>query len=302
MERLQLRARASVALADGDRLMATLTAAMSDGPREWTDDEVALVEAVATQLRTAVEMTRVHQREHAIAQQLQNALQPALPGHVPGLSVGRLTRPALDEASVGGDFYDLFPLDKNLFAVVIGDVSGKGLAAAQQLALIRNSLRTTLYLYREPAQAATALNKIVTSHDLLVGFVTVWVGVYDAATGQITYCSCGHEPGLVRRAGGAVEATETTGPPLGVAEGAEYDEKTVTLSSGDTFLLYTDGISEAGPSRHDLLGTKGLARLLAGLDAGAEVQAQADALFVAVSVYTNGVFRDDVAFLLLRRE
>jgi len=247
------------------------------------------------------ERERLAERERNIASQLQAALQPEMPALVPGLSVGRFTRAALDEAQIGGDFYDLFPLDKELYAVVIGDVSGKALAAAQQIALIRNSLRTTLYLYRAPAQAATALNKIVTAHDLLVGFVTVWVGVYDAATGQITYCSCGHEPGLVRRAGGAVEALETTGPPLGVAENAEYGQSSLVLSSDDCLLLYTDGISEAGPSRRELLGTEGLIRLIRALYVGKDAQAEAEALVAEVSAYTNGVFRDDVAVLLARR-
>lgn len=301
IQALGLRALVRVPLVSG-AAMTALSAAMTDGPRQWTPEEVSLVEAVATQTQTALEAVWVQRREHQIAQQLQDALQPAVPKHVPGLSVGRFTRPALDEAQVGGDFYDIFPLDKELFAVVIGDVSGKGLAAAQQLALIRNSLRTTLYLSRAPAEAASALNTIVTSHDLLVGFVTAWVGVYDAAMGQVRYCSCGHEPGLVRRAGGAVEVTETTGPPLGVAEGAEYGERAVTLSPGDALLLYTDGLSESGPSRRELLGTEGLMWLLAELESGMGAQAEADALFRDVSTYTNGVFRDDVALLLLCRE
>lgn len=303
MERLQLRARVSVALMEGDSLMATLTAAMADGPREWTRDEVALVEAVGTQLRTAVETARVAQREHTIATQLQSALQPNLPKRVHDLSVGNYTRPALAEASVGGDFFDIFPLDKELYAIVIGDVSGKGLAAAQQLALIRNSLRTALYLYRAPAQVVAAINAIVSAHDLLVGFVTAWVGIYDTATGKITYASCGHEPGMVRRKGtGTVEMLLTTGPPLGLAENAVYEEEQVTLTLGDMLLLYTDGISEAGLNRRELLGTGGLTHLFAALPGGLGVQAAAEMLVAQVGDFAGGVFRDDVAVLLARRE
>lgn len=213
--KIGLRALVRVPLVSGANMTA-LSAAMADGPRDWTQDEVSLVEAVATQTQTALESARVQRRERRIAEQLQDALQPPLPEHVPGIAVASYTRAALEEAQIGGDFYDIFPLDKELYAFVIGDVSGKGLAAAQQLALIRNSLRTTLYLYRTPAQAATVLNKIVTAHDLLVGFVTAWVGVYDAGTGAISYYACGHEPALVRRAAtGAVEEMGTTGPPLG---------------------------------------------------------------------------------------
>ena len=153
----------------------------------------------------------------------------------------------------------MFALDKELYALVIGDVSGKGLAAAAQLALVRNSLRTTLYQYRAPTEAVTILNTILTAHDLLLGFVTAFVGIYDAATGRVTFASCGHEPGLLRRAAtGGVETLDATGPPLGIAENADYEEGTVTLAEGDTLLLYTDGLSEAGPSRLELLGTEGL--------------------------------------------
>ena len=245
---------------------------------------------------------RIAARERNIAAQLQDALQPPLPAFVPGLEVGSFTRPALQEAQVGGDFFDVFPLDKEQHAVVIGDVSGKGLAAAAQLALIRNSLRTTLYLSQRPAQAAASLNAIVTAHDLLVGFVTAFVGIYDAATGQIIYASCGHEPGLIRRAvGGAIEELETTGPPLGVDQNALYSDQTLTLAPGDTLLLYTDGLSEAGPTRRDLLGTAGLARLFAALPPADPAQSQAEALVRQAGSYAGGLFRDDIAVLTLRR-
>ena len=247
------------------------------------------------------ERERIAARERNIAAQLQDALQPLLPAFVPGLEVGSYTRPALQEAQVGGDFYDIFPLDKELHAVVIGDVSGKGLAAAAQLALIRNSLRTTLYLSQRPAQAVASLNAIVTAHDLLAGFVTAFVGVYDAATGSITYASCGHEPGLIRRTTGTVEELETTGPPLGVDGNAVYTDGTLTLTPGDILLLYPDGLSEAGPTRRDLLGTAGLTRLFAALPQAASAQSQAETLVRQAGDYANGRFHDDIAVLTLRR-
>lgn len=247
------------------------------------------------------ERERLAARERNIAAQLQDALQPPLPELVPGLEIASFTRPALQESEVGGDFFDIFPLDKALYAVVIGDVSGKGLAAAAQLALIRNSLRTTLYLSRRPAEAAANLNVIVTAHDLLAGFVTAFVGIYDAATGQIRYASCGHEPGLIRRLDGTVKELQTTGPPLGVDQNADYSEELLTLKAGDLLLLYTDGLSEAGLTRQDLLGTAGLSRLLAALPADVSVQRQAETLVHAVSDYAGGLFRDDVAVLTLRR-
>ncbi|BDI31461.1 hypothetical protein CCAX7_35120 [Capsulimonas corticalis] len=301
METFQHRAVLAAPFFDGERLVAALWASM-DKPRTWTAHEIALIEQTATLTRTALETARISRKERAIAQQLQEALQPTVPNQAPGLSLGSFIRPALDEALVGGDFMDVFPLDKKRYAIVLGDVSGKGLAAAQQLALIRNTLRTLLYLYYAPAQAASALNAIVAAHDLLVGFVTAWVGVYDTMSGAIVFCSCGHEPALVRRSNGAMETLATLCPPLGMAEQSAYRDQKVTLLAGDELLLYTDGLSEAGPNRLNLFGLDGLMRLLNALPAEADVQSQAERLVNEVSLFASGNFRDDVAILLVRRD
>ena len=97
-------------------------------------------------------------------------LRPQLPERVPGLDLKDFYRPALEEANVGGDFFDVFPLDKGLFALAVGDVSGKGLAAAAQVATVRNMLRYALYQRPTVAQAVTELNQIVSTQELLIGF------------------------------------------------------------------------------------------------------------------------------------
>ena len=300
-DRGRLRALVRAPLSPGPEMTA-LGVAMVDTPRRWTSNEVMLVEAIASQAQAALEAARVRQRERRIADALQAALQPAIPAEVPGLALGAFSKPALDEALVGGDFYDVFALDKELYAVVIGDVSGKGLAAAAQLATVRNMLRGVLYQYRAPAPALTGLNTIVTAHDLIQGFVTLFAGLYDARTGEIVYASCGHEPGLVHRASdGQTARLEPTGPPLGVWENAAYTEGRVTLSAGDTLLLHTDGLSEAGPTRLDLLGTEGLLRALRAHAGEPDAQAAAARIVAEADAHALGVFRDDVCALLLRR-
>lgn len=299
--KLGLRSLVRAPLAPG-RVMTALAVAMADTPRRWTANEIMLVEAIASQAQAAQEAARVQQRERRIAAALQDALQPPIPAHVPGLALAAYTKPALDEARVGGDFYDVFALDKELYAVVIGDVSGKGLAAAGQLATVRNMLRGVLYQHRRAGEAVTNLNTIVTAHDLLQGFVTLFVGLYDARSGEIVYTSCGHEPGLLHRAGdGWVSLLEPTGLPLGVWENAAYTEGRVTLSPGDLLLLYTDGLSESGPTRRDLLGTDGLTRALRAHAIEPDAEAAAARIIAEAGDYAQGVFRDDVCALLLRR-
>ncbi len=301
MKSLDIRSRISAALAD-PKGMATLTAAMADGPREWTDEELQLMQKVAGLLRSGLETVRAQQREHRIATDLQAALLPELPKWIPGLQIGGCMEPALDEAEIGGDFADVFSLDKQLYALVIGDVSGKGLAAAGQLATVRNSLRTSLYFHRTPAEALTMINQTLTVHELLNGFVTVFAGVYDALTGCLTFSSCGHEPALLRRsATGSVERLSTAGIPLGIDENTTYLEATVTLASGDALLLYTDGLSEAGPNRLQMLSTSGLEVIFTGLPEIEDADVAAHEIVARAKVYANAALRDDVCVLVALR-
>jgi PAS domain S-box-containing protein len=302
MKKLELRSRLSVAVADTAG-MATLTVAMAESARDWLPDEIELIEKVASLLRSGIEMARVQQREHRIATDLQAALLPPLPDLIAGLQIGSCMQPAMDEAEIGGDFFDVFNLDKNLCAIVVGDVSGKGLAAAGQLAMVRNSLRTSLYVHPTPSTALTALNTIITVHELLNGFVTMFVGIYDAAKGVLSYSSCGHVPALLRRASdGSVEILKSRGLPLGVAESADVAEDAVSLNIGDTLLLYTDGLSEAGPSRAEMIETEGLIKILEAIPATRNAPQSAKSVLNEVTTFANGVLRDDVCVLVVKRQ
>ena len=307
MDRLGLRSRVSVALTDSNGLMATLTAAMTETTRIWTEDETALVQAVAAQVRTSVEMARVAQREHAIATQLQEALQPDLPGAVPGLALARYYRPALaDSEGVGGDFYDVYALEKGCTTLVVGDLSGKGLAAAAQVSTVRNMLRAFLYSQPTLAGAMTGLNHVLAEHSLLTGFTTLFAGCYDSATGNLNYVNCGQEPALIWRAStGTVEPLDPTGAIMGAIEGVQFSQFCTTLLPGDALAIFTDGLTEVGASRTNMLGVEGVAALME--NAAAQAQAEDAAglaetltleLIAGVDAYAQSGARDDMCLLL----
>ena len=213
---LRLRSSIRVSLFDGDNLVAVLGVAMADEPREWTAGEVALVETVAAQTRAAVDAASLRWRERNIAAQLQEALRPAVPGDVPGLALQEHYRAALSESEIGGDFYDVFTIVKGCHALVVGDVSGKGLAAATQVAAVRHMLRYALLSNTQTlAEAVTTLNRTLAENGLLTGFATLFVGAYDSGARTLNYVNCGQEPGLLWRAAiGAVEYLPPTGPIL----------------------------------------------------------------------------------------
>lgn len=298
--KLGLRSLLRVPVRRGDRMTA-LVAAMAHAPRVWQADEIALVETVASQTRVAMEAARLQQREHNIATALQSALMPALPSHVPGLEIAAYYRPALEESSLGGDFHDVFPLDKGLFALVVGDVSGKGLAAASQVATVRQMLRYALYLGTSHGQSlshsVSELNSQVVAHDLLMGFVTLFVAVYDAASSRLTYVNAGQEPALLRRArSGEIAELAPTGPVLGMDMGAVFTEDATVLVPGDSLAIYTDGISEAGRGKLDLLGVGGVAALMGSAPPAAA--AQVAHLVSGMNVHAEGNLHDDVCVLI----
>lgn len=253
------------------------------------------------------EQERLAERERNIAHSLQAALTPGIPDHVPGLALARYYEAALEEAGVGGDFYDVFPVDKDCTGLVVGDLSGKGLAAASQVATVRNMLRYALYRSRTIAGALQSLNSLLVEQDLLSGFATLFVGAYDGAAGTLTYVNCGQEPALLRRAGtGLVEHLAPTAPVLGAFTGMAFEEQTVAMGPGDALALFTDGLTEVGISRTAMLNIEGVADLLSmavvpGEVGDAESMAEHLALRLIGGVdaaAAGGVMRDDMCLLV----
>lgn len=297
LEALEIRSAISVPFHDRGQIIASLTVAMVESGRVWSDVEISLVETVASQMRAAAESARVFEREQNIAISLQDALQPNLPRHAPGLDLAFFYKAALEESYVGGDFADVFPLSEDCTVLVVADLSGKGLAAASQVATVRNMLRSVLYLQPSLADAVSRLNRVVTEQGLLSGFVTLLVATYEPNGRLLRYVSCGHEPGLVRRAAsGDVEELLPTGPIFGADENAEYEQHEVALLPGDALLLYTDGLTEAGPNRREFLGVAGLSELLRERRGG-DVTSLVTETIAGVQAYARGLLRDDACLL-----
>ena len=295
---LGLRAVIRVPLVSGTSMTA-LSVAMANSPREWMPEEVSLVEKVATQTQTALEAVRVRRREHKIAEHLQAALQPQTPARVPGLALADYYRPAWEDQGVGGDFSDVFPADEGVTFLVVGDLSGKGLEAASQVATVRHMLRFALLNGRSVVGPVKALNYTLARHTLLDGFTTLFVGRFDAASKAFTYVNCGQDAGLILRAStGSVEPLPPTGPVLGAFVGAEFEERVVRLDEGDALALFTDGLTEAGPTRSDLLtgaGVEGLLEQQRGLTNPHQI---VEGLMAGVDAHAGAGVRDDQCLLV----
>lgn len=258
-----------------------------------------------TELRAA-ELAESFQKEHRIAEALQRSLlnRPIFTQDAP-VEVETIYKPAWDEAEVGGDYYDVFALDAGNLALVIGDVSGKGLEAASRTAEIKYTLRAYLREYPHAAPALQRLNTFLCETQALEEgsqsyFVCITLIILDTITGTAQVAVGGAEPPLVLRARGRIEEVRASGLPLGAAGEADYQSQSVTLSHVDLLLLVTDGITEARRGR-EFLGWEGMTQLAQEARGSASLEELGQAVFAGAERFAGGRLKDDACLLLARR-
>ncbi|MBM4108907.1 MAG: GAF domain-containing protein [Phycisphaerae bacterium] len=226
----------------------------SRAPRRFSDTDRRLLKSLADQAAVSIEqarLLRLEEEEKRIARQLelaadvQRRMLPARMPTVPGLDVAARYIPSNE---LGGDFYDLLPLGGHL-GVAVGDVVGKGVAAALLMSAVRAMLRAQIDYVYDLDEVIRRVNVAMTRDTLQGEFVSLWYGVIDPAGRRLTYCSAGHEPTmLLRREGrGGWRATDLSvgGMVVGVDERQAYARATVELRSGDVLVAYTDGLTDA---------------------------------------------------------
>ncbi len=156
---------------------------------------------------------------------------------------------------IGGDFYDFFFIDEDHLALVIADVSGKGIPAALFMVKSMTLIRNTVQIGVEPYQVMEKVNNQLCEGNEAGMFVTVWLGLYEISTGKLTYANAGHEyPAVMHQGGGYELICEKHNLALACMENMKYQQYEVQLNSGDKLFLYTDGVPEATNSANELFG------------------------------------------------
>jgi sigma-B regulation protein RsbU (phosphoserine phosphatase) len=201
---------------------------------------------------------------------------------------------------LGGDCFDFLSLAEDRLAMVVGDASGKGLAAALMISNVQSSLRTAaLFTGNDRAATIEAVNRQLYATSLADRYATLFYGVFDGAAHTLRYVNAGHNPPIVMRRDSSIAWLETGGAPVGMFEDWIYEEGTVQLTPGDLVLAYTDGVTEATNPFGEVWGVEGL-RTVAANNRARNAEDVVDAIFKSMDEFIHERQTDDATVVVLR--
>jgi serine phosphatase RsbU (regulator of sigma subunit) len=215
------------------------------------------------------------------------------------LEVDSLYRSATEEALVGGDFYDAFPIHRYLVGLVVGDFCGHGVEAASIASVVRDTFRAYAFQGLPLGEVLALANDAIIRQTEASAYTTLFAAFLNTRTGVLDYCSAGHPPALVRRSTGEVEELAVFGPPLGAFPDTSYYPGRTTFRIGELLLLYTDGLIEARTDG-SFFGEHSLADLLRSH--GDTVKGLSQKLLNAATAFAGDRLHDDVALLAVARK
>jgi serine phosphatase RsbU (regulator of sigma subunit)/PAS domain-containing protein len=269
--------------------------------RSFPAEDVELLMAIARQGAQALDRARLYEERAYVARTLQEGLLPrALPG-IDGFELAVRYRPIGDGSELGGDFYDVVPLNDGSWLVAVGDICGKGTGAAVLTGVMRSTIRALALHESRAEELLRGVNEALIregSSNALASMACATI--HDGAGGvEVRVAAGGHPPPLVLRREGGVEALDARGPMLGIQSSPDLVVSSEHLAPGDLLLLYTDGVIDARSQGAEPFGEDRLQAALAA-GAGRDVHGALEIIDAAVRAYAPGPPRDDKALLAVR--
>ncbi len=296
LDRIGLRSLLMTPMIARGRVMGSMVLGCASAQRFDVED-LRMAEDLARRCALAVDNGRLYQERSTIARVLQESLLPPQLPEIPGMDVAARYLPAGQGTDVGGDFYDVFEVGSSGWAVVIGDVCGKGAEAAAITAQARYTIRAAAMRERQPSAVLAFLNSALLRQRTDGRFCTVVHTLLerDGARVRLRTAVAGHPPPLLLRADGSVEQAGALGTLLGVVAEPRLVDHVTHLSPDDAIVLFTDGVTEARTPQGAELGRDGVVDVLSQC-AGSSADQIADRIVAEVGPER----RDDVAILVLR--
>jgi PAS domain S-box-containing protein len=297
---LQLSSVMLLPLRARGRTLGAISFVFAESGRSYGEADLVLAEDLASRAALALDNARLYRERDDIARTLQEGLLPGPFPEVPGVELAARYQAAGEGIDVGGDFYDAFDTEDGAWALVVGDVCGKGPQAAALMGTARHTIRAAALREHKPSAVLTTLNTALQKQSREQWFCTVcYVRLRPRPGGaRLTVCAAGHPLPAILRVDGTVEFAGTPGTLLGVFTDIELTDASVDLGPGDALVLFTDGLTDADRTGREF-GQKWLTDVLAR-NVGRSVQEIARSLEREVLGDQNQGLLDDLAILVAK--
>jgi sigma-B regulation protein RsbU (phosphoserine phosphatase) len=274
----------------------------------FTPADLDLLSAIASSAAIAIENARLYQvavekgrmdRELEMARRVQSSLLPATTPQLPGWEFAARWQPARE---VAGDYYDFTPCVNGGTGLVIADVTDKGMPAALFMALTRSAIRANVCQAAAPADGIAGANRLVCAESTRGLFVTLFFGLLDPASGDVTYVNAGHNPPLFYHAvEDDLSLLKATGIPLGIDAATVYGQRTIRMQPGDFLVLYTDGITEAFDAQEAEFGIERLQQVVYQARKASVEEIQSSVLRTVNDFIKDTAPADDITIMVVKR-
>ena len=303
-----IRSVLAVPLGVGEKVFGIIYADSPIAEGRFTEDHLKVLTTLSSVAAIRVENARLMEeqierqrleQELQLASEIQQRFQPTQAPNVPGYELQGISFPCYE---IGGDYYDFIEREDGRMVVTLGDVSGKGTAAALLMSSLHAAVHAQSALHNSLAETIGAVNNYLAENTPANRFVTLFYAELDPKTGGLSFINAGHNPPLIVHAAGTVENLASGGLPLGIRQDAEYREGRTQLQPNDVLVIYSDGVSEAQNPEGEEFGTERLYEVVSrNLDASAA--GIRDRIEAALTKWSQGTpAADDITLVIVKRQ
>jgi sigma-B regulation protein RsbU (phosphoserine phosphatase) len=303
-----VRSVLAVPLGDSEKVFGIIYADSPIAEGKFNEDHLKVLTTLASVAAIRVENARLVEsrlqqerleRELQLASEIQQRFQPAAPPQVPGYELQGISFPCYE---IGGDYYDFIQRDDGRLIIALGDVSGKGTAAALLMSSLHAAIHAQTGSHDTLVETISAVNRYLADNIPPNRFVTLFFAELDPESGAVSFLNAGHNPPLIVHAAGTVEQLASGGLPLGIRADAEYREGRTHLQMGDVLVIYSDGVTEATSPNGEEFGPTRLYEVVSrNVDASAA--GIRDRIESALTKFSQGTqAADDITLVIVKRQ
>lgn len=303
-----VRSVLAVPLGVADKVFGIIYADSPIAEGRFTEDHLKVLTTLASVAAIRVENARLVEarlererleRELALASEIQQRFQPTAPPHVDGYELQGISFPCYE---IGGDYYDFIEREDGRLVIALGDVSGKGTAAALLMSSLHAAIHAQSASHDSLVDTISAVNRYLANNIPANRFVTLFYAELDPESGALSFLNAGHNPPLIVHAAGTVEQLASGGLPLGIKPDAEYREGRTRMQPGDVLVIYSDGVTEAVSPSGEEFGATRLYEVVSR-NVNASAAGIRDRIESSLTKFAQGTSAaDDITLVIVKRQ